>query len=464
MPLESFAAFDHLFAWENRPPDARGHRHPTWLGAAVRSFFRQGGARCIVVRVGDPWIPAYLAADASDADRAEAATVRLARLRRLFPGYAGTSFPSPRDSSTWLGHGVLLGLAEVATLCFPDLPEIVADAALEPTGLAPLPPSPETFVECGPEVPLPPDETRQVSPSPACTTDGYIRWCGAVRAAALFLKAHRPDAQLLLALPLPAPGDDGGLMRLLNDPMQPHGLAQSTDLPGGIASAHVQLAYPWVVTPGAEALPGGLEPPDGVFAGVLARALPRLGVARSLGAQPLNGVFAFSPAPPAPDLLLDTPRGARPALIHRVSLLGRTPDGPRVLSDVTTSLESPHRPACVRRLTAAILRTTRQLGDTVVFDSSGPRLWRVLQDQLESLLADFHAAGALAGASAAEAYRVRCDATTTSQNDLDNGRVVAEVRFAPAHPVGLITVTLALREGNVAAQGTPSPGSASVSA
>ena len=50
-----------------------------------------------------------------------------------------------------------------------------------------------------------------------------------------------------------------------------------------------------------------------------------------------------------------------------------------------------------------------------------------------------------------DAYSVRCDATTTTQNDLDNGRVIAEVRFAPSHPVGLIVVTLSLREGAVTA-------------
>ncbi|MBC8011914.1 MAG: phage tail sheath protein, partial [Burkholderiales bacterium] len=142
---------------------------------------------------------------------------------------------------------------------------------------------------------------------------------------------------------------------------------------------------------------------------------------------------------------------SRPALIHRVSLLGRTPDGPRVLSDVTTSLDARQRPACIGRLTASILRTARQLGDIAVFEPSGERLWREIQGRLERLLSDFHAAGALAGATAAEAYQVRCDASTTSQNDLDNGRVVAEVRFAPSHPVGLITVVLSLREGQLAA-------------
>ncbi len=458
VPLESFAAFDQLFAWETRPPDAMGFRHATWLGAAVRSFFRQGGARCFVVRSGDPWTPAPLPANASPATLAAAAATRLVRLRLLFPGYSGTSFPSLQRRDTWRGHGVLLGLAEATTLCFPDLPEIVADATLQPTGLAPLPPSPEVFVECAPEVRPAPDEVRHISPSPACTTAGYIQWCAVVRTAALFLRDprnQRRDAQLLLALPLPAPGSDGELMRLLDDPMQLHGLAQTTDMPAGIASAFVQLAYPWLVTPGAESLPGGLEPPDGVFAGVLARTVPALGVGHSLGAQPLRGVFDFAPALAATALQLDPAPGARRALIERVSLLGRTPDGPRVLSDVTTSLVARHRPACVSRLTAAILRAARHLGDSLIFEPSGELLWREIQGQLERLLADFYAAGALSGASAAEAYTVRCDATTTSQNDLDNGRVLAEVRFVPSHPIGLITVVLALREGQVAALQSP---------
>ena len=38
VPVESFAAFDRLFAWETRPASASAAavRHPTWLGAAVR--------------------------------------------------------------------------------------------------------------------------------------------------------------------------------------------------------------------------------------------------------------------------------------------------------------------------------------------------------------------------------------------------------------------------------------------
>jgi phage tail sheath protein FI len=122
-----------------------------------------------------------------------------------------------------------------------------------------------------------------------------------------------------------------------------------------------------------------------------------------------------------------------------------------VLSDVTTSLAVAHRPASIGRLTAAILRAARRLGDTVAFEPSGADLARRIRTQLEQLLADFHAAGALQGLTPGEAYSVRCDETTTTQNDLDNGRVIAEVRFTPSHPVGLIVIILSLREGSVTA-------------
>src|SRR5262245_6666557 len=56
VPIDTWDVFDHLFAWEARPIDAGTRVADTYLGAAVRSFFMQGGRKCFVVRVGDPWI------------------------------------------------------------------------------------------------------------------------------------------------------------------------------------------------------------------------------------------------------------------------------------------------------------------------------------------------------------------------------------------------------------------------
>lgn len=454
VPLDSFEAFDRLFAWETRPPVPHAFSFTTWMGAAVRSFFRQGGARCCVVRVGDPGVfttPLPPAAGATDPLTPE----QRLRLGKLLPGFRFGTPPSPADPATWKGIGTLLGLDEAAFVCFPDLPELAADAALEPAGLAPLPPSPEVFVECTPELTPPPEEVRQISSSPACTERGYLAWREAARHAATFIRTHRRDVQLLLALPLPSPDLASAYTRNLDHDSNVLGLADSIDDPDGLASAFLQLCYPWLSTPGSEALPGGIETPDGTFAGVLARTIPELGVAHSIGRQILRGVHGFEPALTVADLELETPKGGSPALIHRVSLLGRTPDAPRILSDVTTSTSVVHRPASVGRLTAAILRTARHLGESITFEASGEALWQRIRTQLDRLLSDFYAAGALSGATAADAYSVRCDATTTSQNDLDNGRVVAEVRFAPSHPVGLIVVVLALREGGVAAVEVP---------
>ncbi|MHB1309667.1 MAG: phage tail sheath protein [Limisphaerales bacterium] len=450
VPLESFEAFDRLFAWEHRPPLPHAFPYGTWLGAAVRSFFRQGGARCFVVRIDDPGPYRTPAAVDSPAEHLAFTATRRARLGQLLPGFIGpTAPPSPADPATWRGLGTLLGLEEAAFVCLPDLPELVADAALEPGGLAPVEPGPEVFVECAPEIVLPRDEARQLSSSPACTEAGYREWRQAVRHAARFLREHRRDMELVLTLPLPSPDLTWRYTRQLNRPSGVLGLGRNLDEADGLATAFLQLAYPWLITPGSETLPGGLEPPDGVFAGVLARAIPELGVAHSIGRQVLHGVHGFEPRLPGADLALDTPKGADPALIHRVCLLGRTPDAVRVLSDVTTSLSETHRPAPVGRLTAALLRTARHLGDSALFEPAGEALWQKIRTQLDRLLAEFHAAGALHGDNATDAYSIRCDATTTTPHDLDHGRVIAEIRFAPAHPVGLITVVLSLREGTV---------------
>ncbi|HMV68439.1 MAG TPA: hypothetical protein PKA64_16440, partial [Myxococcota bacterium] len=55
IPIESWEAFDALFAWDARPLDDGGTLGATWIGGAVRSFFAQGGRRCYVVAAGDPW-------------------------------------------------------------------------------------------------------------------------------------------------------------------------------------------------------------------------------------------------------------------------------------------------------------------------------------------------------------------------------------------------------------------------
>lgn len=447
VPIDSWSTFDYLFAWDQRPVSSDGAmRGGTYLGAAVRSFFAQGGQRCYVVRVGDPW--------PFNAPREQ----RLNQIERLVPGYRPQSpslarslfSGSPSDRGSWHGVGHLFGLPDVAFLGLPDLADgVAADRPALPT----QPPDigedpPETFVVCSDPAPTPPQDSGvRLLPAPRCDGLGYGEWVRSLHLVAALLERHQHQGtlrtvQLVAAIPLPLAGtpaeqDLGAGLGLTTDPAD-----------GGIASRFVQLVYPWVLTPGSAVLPEQLESPEGLLIGLLARNALSRGTYRSAANSALGDVFSVVPLlSQRQQWTVQGPIGRQDrALIDRVSLLGPTPDGLQLLSDVTTSLDERYRPASVNRLVAGLIRAARQLGEALVFEASGEYLWLRLEESLDGLLQSLFTAGALGGTTAAEAYGVRCDRTTMTQNDLDHGRVIAQIQINPALPVEQITVVLALND------------------
>ena len=69
-----------------------------------------------------------------------------------------------------------------------------------------------------------------------------------------------------------------------------------------------------------------------------------------------------------------------------------------------------------------------------VFEPNDKELWESVQRAVENFLRTVWRSGLLEGRTAAEAYFVRCDRTTMTQDDLDNGRLVFLVGVAPAKP------------------------------
>jgi len=59
---------------------------------------------------------------------------------------------------------------------------------------------------------------------------------------------------------------------------------------------------------------------------------------------------------------------------------------------------------------------------------------------------------ALDGDTVSDAFSVRCDKTTMTQNDLDNGRLIAYVTFTAASTIETITVQLAMATSGTSAQ------------
>lgn len=77
-----------------------------------------------------------------------------------------------------------------------------------------------------------------------------------------------------------------------------------------------------------------------------------------------------------------------------------------------------------------------------VFEPNGPALWVRVRSAVEDLLLKEWKAGVLQGTTASQAFFVRCDQTTMTQNDLDNGRLVCEVGVAPTKPAEFVVFNI----------------------
>jgi len=454
VPIDTWEVFDHLFAWEQRPARADvaapGEFTATYLGAAVRNFFSQGGRKCYVVRLGDPW-PLFSLAGS------EEGRVKLCRNRHR--QVLADGLPSPSARETWRGVGHVFGLPDVSLLCVPDLPDLFANDPVPQPESEVSPLSEERFVECADHVASPsdPNRTRRLR-APRCDESGYEQWSACVGRIGQLLARHAREVQFIGAVPLPVEDTDVDIsappsadrVRRRGAAARSAGQAQWSRA-GEIQTAFVQLTYPWIRSRESTDCPEALASPDGFLAGLLANNALTRAAWRSAGNLPAPHVSDLEPIPDQELLFRDLPATGDHArslrLLERVSLFAPTPGGFRLISDVTTDDDEAYRPASLNRLVSVIVRAARLIGEDLSFQNSGEALWGRVHDALSDLLAGLWQDGALAGTTPEDAFEVRCDRSTMTQDDLDNGRVIARVQFTPAPPIAHITVVLALNEG-----------------
>jgi len=262
--------------------------------------------------------------------------------------------------------------------------------------------------------------------------------------------AHRRDVMLVASLPLPS--FEAGLvpaqaetwpLAVLDEAGIPAPGERLTDA-ARIGNARLQLAWPWVETAASAALPEGVEGAEGAVLGAIARTSLLVGAFRSAADTVLPDIRRLLPEPSIGALRRGLPDGRADWVGDRLTVIGKRPSGFVLLSDATMSTSRIWRAAGVSRLMGIILRAARFLGQDRLFEPSGPKLWIAIRRDFESFLERLRQAGAVDGETTDEAYLVRCDRTTMTQNDIDAGRVIVAITFTAAEPVERITVTLAL--------------------
>jgi Bacteriophage tail sheath protein len=209
-------------------------------------------------------------------------------------------------------------------------------------------------------------------------------------------------------------------------------------------TSHAAFYYPWLCVP-APSLPAGhrLVPPHGHLAGIFARVDSERGVYKAPANEVVRGIdlnqpLEFTITKREQDLL--NPRGVN--VIRDFRTEGR---GVLLFGARTMSTDSRWKYISMRRLIIFIEQSIDRGTNWVVFEPNTEKTWKAVRYAITDFLMTVWRDGALLGAKAEEAFFVKCDRTTMTQDDLDNGRLICLIGVAPVKPAEFVILRFAHR-------------------
>jgi phage tail sheath protein FI len=172
-------------------------------------------------------------------------------------------------------------------------------------------------------------------------------------------------------------------------------------------------------------------PASGHIVGAYANTDNLRGVFKTPANVVLQGISGFSRNIPTAEQDLLNPAGVN--VLRNFPGLGNVIWGGR-----TIAADPLWKYVSVRRLFIFIEQSLVQGTRFAVFEPNDLRLWARLRDSVKNFLTTQWRAGALFGATPQQAFFVRVDETTTTQDDRDNGIVNILVGLAPVKPAEFI--------------------------
>jgi phage tail sheath protein FI len=181
--------------------------------------------------------------------------------------------------------------------------------------------------------------------------------------------------------------------------------------------------------------------PCGAVAGVMARTDATRGVWKAPAGQEasLAGVQELSVPLTDGENGLVNPLGVNCLRTFRVA--GRVVWGARTLVGAD-ELASQWKYIPVRRLALFLEESLYRGTQWVVFEPNDEPLWSQIRLNLGAFMHDLFRQGAFQGTTPREAYFVKCDSETTTQNDIDRGIVNIVVGFAPLKPAEFVVIKI----------------------
>jgi phage tail sheath protein FI len=214
-------------------------------------------------------------------------------------------------------------------------------------------------------------------------------------------------------------------------------------------SKYAALYYPWLRLrnpyPGNPALPGDVSiPPGGHVLGIYARSDVTRGVHKAPANEVIAGIRGLQRklTKGEHDILNPSPVNINVLRDFREQFRGNRVWGARVITS-----DAEWKYVNVRRLFIYIERSLELGLQWVVFEPNDYDLWARVRRSISDFLTAVWRSGGLMGKTAEEAYFVRCDRTTMTQADIDNGRLIVVIGIAPVKPAEFVIIRIGQWQG-----------------
>lgn len=198
-----------------------------------------------------------------------------------------------------------------------------------------------------------------------------------------------------------------------------------------IDSKYGALYYPWVKILDPITRQTIFLPPSGFVAGVYARNDVNRAVFKAPANEVVNLALGFETMLSKAQQDVLNPEGINCFRFFE----GR---GMLVWGARTVSSDPEWKYVNLRRYFAYLERSVDRGTQWAVFEPNGERLWANVRRTIEDFLLNEWQMGALLGDKPEKAYFVKCDRTTMTQNDLDNGRLVCLIGVAALKPAEFV--------------------------
>jgi len=190
------------------------------------------------------------------------------------------------------------------------------------------------------------------------------------------------------------------------------------------------LYYPWIEVAG---LDGGSTQigASAHVAGIYARVDESRGVHKAPANEVITGINKIAADVTTADQNLLNPEG--------INALRSFPGaGNRVWGARTLSTDPEWKYVNVRRLFIFLEDSIDKGTEWVVFEPNNDPLWAKVRQNITSFLTRVWRDGALQGVTPEEGFFVKCDRSTMTQDDIDQGRLVCLIGVAPIKPAEFV--------------------------